>query len=138
MRLYALFFIIVISFHCVVSNAHKIVHRSAKRQKRSQIPINSKNEDVDIAGAKLVSCNELKCFTLNKFVIDEENPINCYDRYLEIKYNDSENGYLIEDVPGKSVYQVEDQQVKSPFCKKIKKYELELFLLIILIDKNLN
>ena len=30
MRLYALFFIIVISFDCVVSNAHKLVHRSAK------------------------------------------------------------------------------------------------------------
>jgi hypothetical protein len=98
-----------------------------KHKRSFDAPINSKNQDVEIRGAKLVSCNDMKCSSIDKFVINEDYAINCYDQYLEIKYNDSKNGYLAEDKPGKKVYQLEDQQAQLPYCKKIKKYLISLF-----------
>jgi len=72
--------------------------------------------------SSLIVCWEETCQIIRKFIISENNTLNCYDQNILILFdlnNKSKtiyNGFL---APNNKI--IDDKQIKSENCKKIKR-----------------
>jgi hypothetical protein len=76
--------------------------------------------DDTITDANLVDCSVDHCTLVHKFVIPDNNSLNCHDVLLPIKYkvnNTTKHGFIKE-----GSNRIFEKQSFSANCKKIKRY----------------